>query len=266
MVIYLDVLIFENLIVNFFLLYVTARTLKIEIKFIYIFISALLGGMYTIVLVYPALIKLSSFPFKLLVALAMVFIAFRSKKIRLNLKILSIFILYSMILAGMCMFIEYDNPGYEKYFSIADFSYKKLMISLMLIYIFVDRILIYVKDKKDINKFIYNIDVVLNDNRKTIKAFLDTGNELREPATNLPVIVVEKSIFKDIDLNTYDKFYIPYKVVNGQEGMMKGIKPKYVVIHETDKNEKREAIIAFCDKKLSEFNEYNALLSRSLTF
>ncbi|WP_123054141.1 sigma-E processing peptidase SpoIIGA [Clostridium sp. JN-1] len=266
MIIYLDVLILENLIVNFFLLYVTARTLKIEIKFVYIFISALIGAMYTIVLVYPSLVKLSSILFKLLVALAMVFIAFRSKKIKLNLKILSIFILYSMILAGICMFLEYNTPDYGNYFFIANFSYKKLMISLMLAYIFADRILIYVKDKKDLNKFIYSVDIVLNNSKKTIKAFLDTGNELREPATNLPVIVVEKSIFKDIDLKMYDKFYIPYRVVNGQEGMMKGIKPKYVVIYETNKYEKREAIIAFCDQKLSEFNEYNALLSRSLTF
>ncbi|AYD39991.1 sigma-E processing peptidase SpoIIGA [Clostridium fermenticellae] len=266
MIVYIDVLILENVIVNFFLLYLTARTLKIEIKFVYIFISAVFGGMYTIVLVYPALFRFSSILFKLLAALIMVFIAFRCKELKLNFKILCIFILYSMVLAGMCMFIEYNNSIYENYFAIYDFSYKKLMISIMLIYMCIDRILIYVKDKKSINKFVFKVDIVLDNSVKTINAFLDTGNELREPATNLPVIVVEESIFKDIDLNVYDKFYIPYKVINGQSGVMKGIKPKCVVIHENDKSEKKDAIIAFCNKKLSEFNEYNALLSRSMTF
>ena len=48
-----------------------------------------------------------------------------------------------------------------------------------------------------------------------MRAFLDTGNELREPATNLPVLIVERDIFYDINLSKYDKFYIPYKVING---------------------------------------------------
>ncbi len=265
MIIYLDILILENLVVNLFLLYLTVQTLRVKTKWLYMFLSASIGSMYVITLLCPELKVFSYFPFKILIAVIMILIVFRKRNIMFLVKSLGIFLLYSMVLAGACMFIQYSNGNtFISRFAIINFSYKKLMISLMIIYMLIHRIIIYIKDRKDLNCLIYSIDIVMKNSKKTVEAFLDTGNELREPATNLPVIIVEKSIFDDVDLKNYDKFYIPYKVVSGQNGNLSGFKPEYIKIYGEREDEERQVIIAFSEEKLSDFNEYHALLSRGV--
>ncbi|MBV7271910.1 sigma-E processing peptidase SpoIIGA [Clostridiaceae bacterium UIB06] len=264
MIVYLDVLLFENLIVNLFLLHLTARTIRIRVKFRYMLLAAILGSIYVLTLIYPTLAVFSITPFKIIAALIIVFITFRKMNILFNVKVLCIFILYSMVLAGICIFIQFNQGSDIGYSVIINFSYKKLMISLMIIYMLIERIIVYIKERKIIKNLIYSVEIILDDSNKNVKAFLDTGNELREPATNLPVIIVEKSVFYDVDLNSYDKFYIPYKVVDGQGGNLQGFKPQCVKIKEGKETVDKEVIIAFCENKLSEINEYQALLSRGV--
>ncbi len=264
MVIYLDVLLFENLIVNLFLLHVTARTVRIKVKFRYMLFAATIGSMYVMTLLYPKLRVFSTVPFKIVVAMIIILLTFRKINVLFNLKALAIFILYSMLLAGICIFIQF-NQGYNiQYSAIINFSYKKLMVSLMIIYMLIERIIVYIKDRKNLSLLIYSVDIILKDSKKNVKAFLDTGNELREPATNLPVIIVEKSIFYDVNLSSYDIFYIPYKVVNGQGGSLQGFKPECVKISEGKNSVDKEVIVAFCEGHLSDINDYQALLSRGV--
>ncbi|MCH5138415.1 sigma-E processing peptidase SpoIIGA [Clostridiaceae bacterium UIB06] len=264
MVIYLDILLFENLVVNLFLLYITARTLRVKVELRYILLAAAIGSMYVITLVYPQLKGFSSVSFKIIVAAILVLISFRKRKIIFNIKALAIFILYSMMLAGACIFLQYSEEYDINNFVIINFSYKKLMLSVMIIYMMIDRVIVYIKERKDLSNLVYSIDIVLKSSQKNIKAFLDTGNELREPATNLPVVIVEKSVFKDVDLKAYDKFYIPYRVVSGKGGKLQGFKPEYIKIHQGNETTTREVIVAFCEERLSDFNDYEALLSRGV--
>lgn len=264
MVVYLDILIFENLIVNLFLLHITARTIRIRVKFRYMLFAAILGSIYVITLIYTELRIFSILPFKIIAGAIIILIAFRKINILFNFKALCIFILYSMLLAGICVFIQFNEGQDIGYSVIINFSYKKLMISLMIIYMLIERIIVYIKERKNLNVLIYSVDIILNDSKKNVKAFLDTGNELREPATNLPVIIVEKSVFCDVNLSCYDKFFIPYKVVNGQGGNLEGFKPQCIKIREEKKLIDKEVIIAFCEGKLSEINDYQALLSRGV--
>lgn len=230
----------------------------------YIFLAATIGSMYVITLVYPQLKSFSTALFKIIVAVILVLISFRKRKIMFNLKALAIFILYSMMLAGACLFMQYNENCDISNFVIKNFSHNKLMISIMIIYMIIDRVVVYIKERKDLSNLVYDIDIVLKSSEKNIKAFLDTGNELREPSTNLPVIIVEKSVFKDVDLKAYDKFYIPYRVVSGQGGNLQGFKPEYIKIYEGNKTATREVIVAFCEERLSDFNDYEALLSRGV--
>ncbi|MBP2031579.1 stage II sporulation protein GA (sporulation sigma-E factor processing peptidase) [Clostridium algifaecis] len=260
MIVFLDVLIFINAVVNFFLIYITAKTLRIKVKFRYILLSSCLGSLYVITLVFPRLAVFTNLSFKIAAAEILVLITFRSKNIIFNLKALSIFIMYSMLLAGICIFIQYNTGGYNLY----DFSYKWLLISIMVIYIIIDRLVVYIRDRKNLTTLIFNVDIILNSGSKRVKAFLDTGNELKEPATNLPVIIVEKSVFCNIDIKGYDKFFIPYKVVNGKCGKLVGFKPKAVKIAVGKNMESRDAIVAFCEDRLSELSDYHALLPRGV--
>ncbi|MCH3964076.1 MAG: sigma-E processing peptidase SpoIIGA [Clostridium sp.] len=260
MIVFLDVLIFVNVVVNFFIMYITAKTLRIMVKFRYMVLSSLLGGIYVITMIFPVLSVFSRMPFKILAAAILVLITFRKRNIVFNLKALSIFVMYSMLLAGICIFIQYNIYG--EYTD--NFSCKWLVIAIMIAYIVIDRLVVFIRDRKTLTTLIFNVDIVLNNGSKRVKAFLDTGNELKEPATNLPVIIVEKSMLGNIDIEGYDKFYIPYKVVDGKCGRLRGFKPKAVKIGIGDNVEIREAIIAFCEDRLSEFSDYHALLPRGV--
>jgi stage II sporulation protein GA (sporulation sigma-E factor processing peptidase) len=264
--VYLDIFIIENLIVNFFLLYITTRTIRSDIKYKYIFFGACIGCVYGILMFYPVSKFICIFPMKLFVGIIMTIVVFRKKDILFILKSSIIFILYSMLLAGLCIFIEMNNNSYNLNSSfIINFTYKKLLLALMIIYIIIERIVVYVKDRKTICSLMYTIEVFLNGSQKTITAFLDTGNELKEPVTNLPVIIIEKEQISNFYICDDKKLYIPYKVVNGYNGKLEGFRPDLVKIH-IDENEVRtkEVIIALCDNRLSKVGDYNALLSRGI--
>jgi stage II sporulation protein GA (sporulation sigma-E factor processing peptidase) len=170
-----------------------------------------------------------------------------------------------MLLAGGCIFLEFNQHSYGSITSsIYNFSYKKLMLSLIIIYLLINRLIIYIKDRKNIEILIYNVGIISENSEKRIKAFLDTGNELREPSTNLPVMIIEKNYFSDLFINEKEQLYIPYKVVNGNKGLLKGFKPDYIKVYNGSEFQRREVIIAFCENSLSDYNEYHALLSRGI--
>ena len=266
MIVYIDILILVNFIVNLFIMHVTVQTLRKKVKFIWMCISSVLGSLYVLTVVYPNLIYLSYIPFKILIVIIMILIVFREKNILFNIKASLIFILYSILLAGMCLLIQINNSVDMTFdIIIINFPYERLMLSVMVIYMVIYRLMIFIGDRKKISILIYTIDIISKNHKKTIKAFLDTGNELREPATNLPVLIVEKDMLKDLLLDKNNTYLIPYTVVSGSGGNLIGFKPEYINIH-IDKNciETRDVIIAFCDYKLSKDNDYNGLMSRGI--
>jgi len=109
MTLYLDVLLLENFIVNRFLLEITAQTIKISINRLYVNLAAFIGSLYILIILQDSLNYLKSFPVKFLIALIMIIITFRKKDIIFNLKVFILFILYSMVLAGLCVFIELNS-------------------------------------------------------------------------------------------------------------------------------------------------------------
>ncbi|GLC32845.1 sigma-E processing peptidase SpoIIGA [Clostridium omnivorum] len=265
MVVYLDTLLLVNFIVNYFLLDITSQTVKIPSKNRNLVLSSFLGSLYVIALLYPKAVIFTTLPFKIAVSIVMILICFKQRDVIVNLKITGIFILYSMLLAGVCFYLNISR-GNEPEFSsvIYSFPYEWLLISLMIVYLIIHRLVVFIKDRRDISTLIFIVDIVTKDNKKRVKAFLDTGNELREPATNLPVIIVEKEAMLDVNLEKYDKFYIPYQVVNGYSDKMQGFKPDHVEVYYGNKVQYAEVIVAFCDNKLSNYNDYDALLSRGI--
>lgn len=265
MYIYLDILFVENFIINRFLLSLTAKTVREKVNSIILSLASIIGSSYLLFILIGKKAYVNNIFFKLLVPFCMVVIIFRKKNIIFKLKSTFIFILYSILLAGTCIFIQMINGnGLKSNMVIVNFPYKKLLIGVILLFFVLDRIVSFIKDRIILDKLIFKIDIVLKRSQKSINAFLDTGNELVEPVTNLPVIVVEKDIFEKSEIEEYDIIYIPFSVVNGEYGMLKAIKPEMVSIYKGKEIEKKEVLVAFSDKKLSSSGEYRALLSRGI--
>lgn len=266
MVVYVDIVFIENFIVNFFLLYVTGKTIKIKIKCFNLIIGSLIGCLYLIFSLYYSNTFIVYFPFKLIVSFIMIIFSFRLSDFLSNMKAEIILLLYSMLLAGLCLFFEFENNNILKIntYTINNFTYKKVMLSILIIFILFDRTVVYVKERKNISKYIYHIEVVDDGKPIMLNALFDTGNELREPVTNLPVVIVEKSSLC-INLDKKEKYYIPFSTVSGNASNMVAFKPEKLYIYDNKDEKKLEnAFIALTDKKLSKNNDYNALLSRGI--
>ncbi len=265
LIVWVDVMILENIIVNYFLLIITAQTLSIKLKNIRAIISSAAAGLYTLVIFYDKLKFFTILPIKLLVVILIIYGAFGKNKLIFILKSTLIYLLYTFVLAGLIFFLEYRNMGNPAYGYYENFNTKWLIIALMLLYIIIYRVFSFIISRRKLNNYTYNVEIFTKSSSFTVSALLDTGNELKEPITNLPVIIVEKSAVSDIDTSLYEKLYIPYKVVSGQASFLEAFKPEKVKIsYDKDNFQYKNAVIGISDIKLSEFNEYQALLSRDI--
>ncbi len=262
LIVYLDVVFIENFFIDLFLLYSISHILNVKLYKRWAILSSAIASLYILTMFSSKLKFLSMFPFNVLITMAFIVIAFRRYDREFILKASLLYLLYAFILAGLDLFFSIrgciNDINYE-------FQFKNLVFAILIIYIFMKRIVSYVKDRRVMNNFIYNVEILYEGYPKKVRAFLDTGNELREPATNLPVIIVERKIFEDdVDFEK-EIFYIPYKAINGHRGNLKGFKPSEVRIQYSE-NEIRniEVIVCLSDETLSESNEFEALLSRGI--
>jgi stage II sporulation protein GA (sporulation sigma-E factor processing peptidase) len=267
MEVYADVLVLENCIVNFFLLTLTMRCIKHKCKMIALAISSFIGGLYTLVLVIPKLNVFSYLPFELIVACIMLRIVYGKTSIFNMVKLLAIFLMISFALGGVCFLLSLKQNLYVlgNSFKIEKYSMKYLILSTMFIYIVCDRFIEYMKDKLFINNFIFEIEFKVKDEKYNIRSFLDTGNELREPITNLPCILVEENLINNICFDN-DTYRILYSSI-GYGGDLRGIRVNNIKIRNKKVlYEDIDAIICPCKEQLSKESEFNALLSRGVVY
>ncbi|WP_055071031.1 sigma-E processing peptidase SpoIIGA [Clostridium massiliamazoniense] len=267
MVVYLDVLILENFLINLFLVVITMQLCRRNINYKSIIIASFLGTIYTLTMVIDSIKVFSYFPFKILFSLLMIKIALGKINILTLIKTTLVFIGSTIGFSGVCLFLSLMDNSYDisKGIVINSYSMKALIFSIIVFYLIAYRIYCYFKERAIINNFLFDIEFTLDNKVVQTKAFLDTGNELIEPVTSLPVIILEKKEVNYYKLEDSKCFHIPYKGVGGASEKMKAIKVKDVKLKNKDGVEFfRTAMVGFCDTKLSETDEYNALLPRAI--
>lgn len=265
MVIYGDIVFLENFIVDYFLLNVTGKILMIKTKKSRLLVASFIGALYTFTFLIPKLKILSIFPVQFLIAFIILSISLNIKNIFLLFKGTICFIIISALLSGTCillLLIKSNSIFGDNILS--NNTIKNIIIGVISIYFFCCYMVKFTKNKAIVTNFKYDVNLEVNSKEYNIKAFLDTGNELYEPASNLPCIIVEDWIFKDIQLSKDNIYYVPYRAV-GIKGQLIGFKANWIRIkNENSKWEEIEALICLCQENLSRDNDFNALLSRGI--
>ena len=264
MIVYIDIIIIENFIVNLFLLINTMKALKFDYNK-KIYLSSMIGAFYTIVLFIENKIFTSVF-IKISIAIIMILICQKEKNIKNTLKATILFFLLSFMLCGFGFSLYFMDNQYDFFnkFTMNDFSLKYLIIGIMILNIVFTRIIELLKERFFISNFIYEMEIVLNERIISLKGFLDTGNALKEPITNLPCILIDKEYIEEFNLKDKEKFYINYKTI-GNYGDIEGfIFDKVKIKKEKESWIEIKAIICKSEVKLSKENEFNALLSRGV--
>ena len=264
MIVYIDILIIENFIINLFLLLVTMKLLRYEYNR-KIYIAALIGALYTLV-IFSEISFLYSMIVKVLMVFIMVIICQNKIMLKNIIRMVSVFFIVSFTLGGLSFSFSLMNNQYSLFqnFQIRNFTIKYLIIAVMVLYIILNRLIDLIKERSLIKNFIYEIEIRDEDNVIYLKGLLDTGNGLREPVTNLPCIIIENDLIKSLKIDKNEKYYINYNTIT-EKGSLQGFKSKKIRIR--GKNSEWvnvEAIICASKTKLSKENEFNALLSRGV--
>ena len=245
MTLYVDLLFFLNLYLDFLILMTTSIVLKRHAPLKRIILGSLMGVITLLILIYP-LNNISLFIFKIVVGLLMNIITFKYQNLKYTLTNFIYFYMISIILGG---FIYYLNLEFSYTTLGLMFIENGFNLNLGFIFLLTPVILIlYIKQAKDFKSnynLYYPVSLTLKDGTKlNLNGYLDTGNKLYDPTTNKPIILIEKNI---IDLTKYPVMYVPFNSLNNHN-LLPCIKPKEVKI-----NEKKyfNYLVGITDKKFN---------------
>lgn len=290
MTIYVDVVLIENLIMNYIILLATGLILKTKLKHLRLIIASLLGAVYSIVAYINFLEIYSNFFLKILLSVIIVYIAFNPQTMKKMWKSILIFYLTSFVFGGAAFALIYiirpQDILIKNGLFLGTYPLKTVILAAIVAFIVIITAFTIVKTKVTKKDMFCNIEIKLNGKILKTKALIDSGNMLKEPITNTPVVVIERSLLyeylpKEI-LNHLDDIIggdlekipeeirnqyisrlklIPFSSLGKQNGMLIGIKPEYLkIIKEEQEIKKENVILGIYNKSLTKKGEYRALM------
>ncbi len=243
MKVYVDLVFLLNLYLDFLLLITTSFVLKRNASLKRIILAALLGSL-SILFLFWNINSVLLFLLKIGIATLMLLVAFGYKDLKFFLNNLGYFYMISVILGG---FLYYLNLEFSHTHIGLIFINKGLNINAMFLFIISPFILyIYYRQAKKMKatfNLTYEVSIALKNGKKYhLRGFLDTGNKLIDPITNKPILLLEKGVIKEENINFY---YVPFQSLNNNN-LLKCLKPEWIEI----KNKKyKNYLLGISDKK-----------------
>lgn len=285
MIIYIDIFLIENTILNLIVLVSTVYVSKINIRFYKLVILSFIGSIYTIIemyifsLYYNSVLKLI---IKILVIIVCVIFVCKGT-LKEKVKFMFVFFMISFIYSGISYFVIYN-------FNV--FSIKYIGISFV-----VSFILCYIFSKINNNGLnsknrICNIEVYINNKNLKLQALIDSGNMVKDPVGGRDVIIIESDELKNVfDINylnflkgitegklldTYDSEIekenkvkdkykyniniIPFYSLGNPNGILCGIKPDLVKVFHNGEIILNNVLLGIYFGQITENGEYTSII------
>ena len=287
MTIYVDIVLLENLCMNYIILFGTAYIMKIKVKHIRILLASLIGAVYAVLAyagVFPIYANLIT---KIILSICMTYIAFNPKKLKGLIKELLLFYLVSFSLGGCAFALLYIVRPQDIFMKdgvyIGTYPLKIALLGGITGFVITYIAIKIVKTRITKNEIIYKAVIKIEEQELEINVLLDTGNMLKDPISGDSVIMVEKNrLYKIVPkelLDNMNKFlggefenkeileykkrirFIPFTSVGKQNGMLLGIKADLVkIITDVDEIINEKAIIGVYEKTFSKSGKYSGLI------
>ncbi len=292
MVIYADVVFIINLVMDTFILFLTSIILKKRINKGLIFLGGLLGSMlYCMLMFYEPMSKYYNAFTSLFTFLIPLLIIFRPKTLREFLKTFITLNVCAFFIGGLSTaLLFYTNAssyiGDLLNFTVDNFSIKFLFFSCSFSYVAIKILRLIITEKINKKQEIVSVEVNTDKNKIVFNALVDTGNTLKEPLEDKHIIITEFEIIKEMlpselklifyekkerDINEFTKLpleivnkvrMIPFKSIGNENGFLIGFRVEGVTIYtETDKYEIKDIYIGIASFKLSNTDNFNALIN-----
>jgi stage II sporulation protein GA (sporulation sigma-E factor processing peptidase) len=296
-IVYIDVFILINLIMNFTILAITARLAQIKTRLWRVLIGAALGAFYSLVVFATDLGNVSGFIGKVIFSLIMIICVFAPVSWRRLARATIYFYLVSFVAGGAILALSYlvdfngliargmrvlDSPGISWW--ILPLGIVVLLIGSKSIW--------FLYNTKLRESYRLPLTVKFAENTIMLEGLIDTGNHLQDPLSRSPVIIAEyesvRQLFSPELCNIFEKFnstggleqlsglavqndwysklrFIPYSSLGRKKGVMLGFKPDEVIINHNGKLlHVEKVVIGVCSRHLSPEGNYHALLHPDL--
>lgn len=218
--VYVDLLVFTDLLMNYIVLISTSIILNRITKFKKVFLSSVIGTI-SLVLLFININNLIIFLITIIFSFIMSIISFNYKDLIYTFRNMLYMYLISIFIGGSIYLI---NTNFL--YNIKDYLLKPiilLLLSPIITYIYIKSL-----NKLKINNSNYHkIDIYLKDKSKlTMMGYLDTGNKLIDPYMHKPIILIPKKYIIDIPKKV---ILVPYNTIDN-EGLLNCFAPEKIYI------------------------------------
>lgn len=291
MTLYIDIILIENIIMNYIILFTTGIVCKDSTSHFRIIIASTIGAVYAVLMYIFKLSIYNNLISKTILSIGMVYVAFNSKNVKALLKQISVFYLTSFCFGGATYYLlNFINTKLTNNINgnfIGMYPIKMAILGGTVGFIIINLSFKIVKNRITKKDLIYDISIYCEQKKVKINALLDTGNMLNDPLTGMPVLIVEKqkiddiipneiidNLDKDLNYNVFEKIdensrrrysIIPFSSVGKKNGILIGFRPDYIEIRMDDDNLiKQKAIIGIYNGRLSKNGMYSGLIGLNL--
>ena len=289
MTVYLDIVLFENILLNYIIILSTAILSREKINFLKIILSSIVGGIFAIIIYVVNLSFLYEIIIKIIVSIIMMKIAFGERKLDKFVKNLIFFYLVSFTFGGIAFmllfFISPQNIIINENRFVGTYPLKIAILSGGVGFIIITVVAQIIKNKITKKDMICELEIFYKGKNKKIKTMLDTGNLLKEPISNEDVIIVEKESLHEIvsseileniatilkgnlldsqNLYSYKIKIIPFLSLGNENGLLVGFKPDYIKVYGDEEVVRNDIIIGIYNGKLSSNDMYTSLIGLNI--
>ncbi|MWV45225.1 sigma-E processing peptidase SpoIIGA [Paenibacillus sp. HJL G12] len=302
MVVYIDLIFITNLLIDGALLWLTAWIRKQRLRWWRITVSAAVGALYVVMMFLPELSFMYTFIVKFALSLLMLWIAFGFGSLQNYIRNMGAFYMINFAAAGGIIGIHYllQNTGEIFngiwYTASGGLSFE-LKIGFWFTFIMCFVVLLWFKfvystrrKLESRQEYMGEVDVEIAGYHISCTGLLDTGNQLSDPLTRTPVMVMEASLWTEklpatwlerlsegepdklvLELDETDFEWrdrlrlVPYRGVNRGSAFMLAIKPDAVEIRIGDQTSRAVKVLIGLDGgKLCGDGSYQAIIHPDL--
>ncbi|MBE6644437.1 MAG: hypothetical protein E7612_03550 [Ruminococcaceae bacterium] len=276
---YIDIYFLINFTVDLLALYFSALFYKLPITTVRLMLSAFIGAAYAVFGILLLENSVYMYPISVLILITMIIIITKGSHIYRKIKYCILFLVFEILIGGL---VFYGYTSLDKFEPLKNFiseeneNKKLILLSVLILFsIGVLKLIISLFNGTRCHKSVKLI-VEYNGEKKSIDAFVDSGNLAVDPFDKTPVMLIGQKLANEIYGNDSEKIYsiceidaslkkkikiIPVSF-GAEKKILYGIKPDFVYV-KTKTNEERISLTIAIDKEGGCYGGYNALIPLS---
>jgi len=229
MVVYIEFVIIDNMVIDYILLYILFKCLKKKVKWWRLFISCMLGTAVAVMLPLFSINVTLLFFIKLLTGILMVYVCREYKAFKEFVTAAVLFFLFTFLLGGiiigMFFMLKIDYSIESNFNYISNIPIGIVMLTAFMLGIVLKITFEKLYKKKNVNHFIYDCELCLNNIKICARGFMDSGNQLYDSNTDSPVIITGRNtasrLFKEgLFSNGTKARFLEFSTIGGRGKML----------------------------------------------